>query len=273
MKSRRRGLALMGAGVLIVAGCSSSAFALSVNYVSTAATAQVTCTPAQSVAALKYEQTRVLQELGALRVLHGPEDLAALAFPNPVTGVSYSILTHMYNSLGGMGFTVASRESLNGGAPVAGQPSLLLYMPNPKDGSPTDASKPDYPYTLVGWGYTAPYSPGHPPSFGVDPGLKCLQPSQWLIHERGVHPANTWQYIAVPPKESWHGESAGGTVPTAAQCHCVVGFAHPRAWDLHIFLGSNGIPSVSMFDPFQKIPGFNVGGGVAFYYPAHRPTS
>jgi len=189
-----------------------------------------------------------------------------------VTGVSYSILTHMFNSLGGMGFTVASLQGLSGGHPIAGQPTLLLYRPNPAGGSPTNPSKPDFPYTLVGWGYTAPYVPGQVPTFGNDPGLKCIQPSQWLIHERGVHPGNTWQYIALPPKESWHGQSAGSTVPTAAQCHCIIGFAHPRAWDLHIFLGANGIPTVSMFNPGTPIPGFNVGGGVSFFYPAHTPS-
>jgi hypothetical protein len=273
MKSRRRELALMGAGLLIVAGCSSSAFALSENNVSSAATAPVACTPAQSVAALKYEQARVLQELAPFRVLYNAEDLSALAFPNAVTGVDYSILTHMYNSLGGMGFTVASLQSLTGEQPVAGQPSLLLYRPNPADGSPTDPSKPDFPYTLIGWGYTAPYVPGQTPTFGNDPGLKCIKPSQWLVHERGVHPASNWQFIPLPPKESWHGEAAADTVPTAAECHCVIGMAHPRAWDLHIFLGANGTPTVSMFDPYETIPGFNVGGGIAFFYPAHTPSS
>jgi hypothetical protein len=272
MTSRRRGFALMGAAVVIVAGCSTSAFAISVNNLSSTAAAPAACTQAQTVAALKYEQARILQELGPLRVIQNEEELAELAFPNAVTGISYSILTHMFNSLGGMGFTVASLQGLSGGKPVAGEPTLLLYLPNPKDGSPTDASKPDFPYTLVGWGYTAPYTPGQVPTFGDDPGLKCIKPSQWLIHERGVHPGNTWQYIALPPKESWHGESAGSTVPTAAECRCIVGFAHPRAWDLHIFLGANGIPSVSMFDPFQKIPGFYTGGGIAFFYPARTPN-
>jgi hypothetical protein len=273
MKSRRRELALMGAGLLIVAGCSTSAFALSENNVSSAATAPAACTQAQSVAALKYEQARILQELAPFRVLENPEKLAALAFPNAVTGVSYSILTHMYDPLGGMGFTVASLQGLSGGQPVAGQPTLLLYRPNPAARDVTDPSKPAFPYTLVGWGYTAPYDPGHTPTFGSDPGLKCIRPSQWLVHERGVHPGNTWQFMPLPPKESWHGQAAGQTIPTAAECHCVIGMTHPRVWDLHIFLGSNGIPTVSMFNPGTPIPGFNVGGGVAFFYPARTPAT
>jgi hypothetical protein len=273
MKSRRRELALMAASLLIVAGCSSSAFALSENNESSTSAAPATCTQAQYTAALKYEQTRVLQELAPFRVLYNAGSLAALAFPNAVTGADYSILTHMYNSLGGMGFTVASLQSLSGGQPVAGEPTLLLYRPNPADKDVTDPTKPDFPYTLIGWGYTAPYVPGHAPTFGNDPGLKCIQPNQWVVHERGVHPASNWQYIPLPPKESWHGEAAAQTVPTAAECHCIIGMAHPRVWDLHIFLGSNGIPTVSMFDPYQSIPGFNVGGGVAFFYPAHTPSS
>lgn len=272
MKSRRRELALMGAGMLIVAACSGSAFALSKNNVTSSGAAPVACTQAQTVASLKYEQARILKELAPFRVLENPLSLSALAYPNPVTGASYSILTHMYNSLGGMGFTVSSLQGLSAGQPVAGEPTLLLFRPNPKDGPPTDASKPDFPYTLVGWGYTAPYVPGQPPSFGNDPGLKCIKPSQWLVHERGVHPASNWQFIALPPKESWHGESAGQTIPTAAECHCVMGMDHTRVWDLHIFLGANGIPTVSMFNPGAPIPGFNVGGGVAFFYPAHVPT-
>lgn len=271
MKSRRRGLAFMGASMLIVAGCSTSAFALSENHVSSTTTAPVACTPAQSVAALKYEQARILQEFAPFRTLYNEESLAELSYPNAVTGVSYSVLTHMFNALGGMGFTVASLQGLSGGAPVAGQPTLLLYRPNPAGGSPTDPSKPDFPYTLVGWGYTAPYVPGQVPTFGNDPGLRCIEPSQWLIHERGVHPAPSFQYISLPPKESWHGQSAGSTVPTAAECHCVVGFAHPRAWDLHIFFGANGIPTVSMFNPGAPIPGFGVNDGISFFYPARTP--
>jgi hypothetical protein len=273
MKGRRRKLALMGAGLLIVAGCSSGAFALSENNVSSAATAPAACTQAQSVAALKYEQARILQELAPFRVLENPEALAALAFPNAVTGISYSVLTHMYGTLGGMGFTVASLQGLAGGQPVAGKPTLLLYRPNPAAKDVADPSKPAFPYTLVGWGYTAPYNPGHTPTFGSDPGLKCIKPSQWLVHERGVHPASNWHFIPLPPKESWHGQATGQAVPTAAQCHCVIGMAHPRVWDLHIFLGSNGIPTVSMFNPGTPIPGFNVGGGVAFFYPARTPTT
>jgi hypothetical protein len=273
MKSRRRELALTGVGLLIVAGCSGSAFALSKNNVSSTAAAPAACTPAQSVAALKYEQARMLKELAPFRVLYNPLSLAALNFPNAVTGISYSVLTHMYDSLGGMGFTVASLQGMMGGQVVAGEPTLLLYRPNPADKDVTDPSKPDFPYTLVGWGYTAPYVPGHVPSFGNDPGLKCIQPSQWLIHERGVHPAGSWQFIPLPPEESWHGQAAAQTVPTAAECHCVIGMAHPRVWDLHIFLGANGIPTVSMFNPGTPIPGFDTGGGHAFFYPARVPSS
>ncbi len=68
-----------------------------------------------------------------------------------MTGISYSILTHMFNSLGGMGFTVASLQGLSGGQQIAGQPTFLLYRPNPAGGSPTNPSKPDFPYTLVGF--------------------------------------------------------------------------------------------------------------------------
>lgn len=271
---RRRWLALTAAGMFAVAGCASTALANSTGAGKPDTTATTTaCTQAQTVAALKYEQARVLKEVGQFRVLRNPEDLAELGLPNPLDGAMYDMLPHMYNSLEGMGFTIVNLGLPHNQEPVAGDPTFLLYKPNPKDKDVTDPSKPDFPYTLVGWGYTGLYDPGNTPTFPDDPGLKCIEPTQWLIHERGVHPSNTWQFVPVPPEESWHGEAAGQTMPTAAECHCPVGMPHTRLWDLHFFLGSNGIPTVSMLNPGKPIPGFNTDPGVGFFYPAKPPAT
>jgi hypothetical protein len=256
-----------------VGGCASTALTNSTGAVKSDTTATTACTPAQTVASLKYEQALVLKEVGQFRVLKNAEDLAELGFPNMYTGAMYDMLPHMYNSLKGMGFTIVNLGLPRDQEPVAGDPTFLLYAPNPKDKDVTDPSKPDFPYTLVGWGYTGLYDPGKTPTFPTDPGLKCIKPTQWVIHERGVHPANNWQFVPVPPKESWHGESAGQTMPTAAECHCSVGLPHTRLWDLHFFLGSNGIPTVSMLNPGKPIPGFNTDPGVGFFYPAKPPAT
>jgi hypothetical protein len=91
--------------------------------------------------------------------------------------------------------------------------------------------------------------------------------NDWFVHERSVHPLDTWQNIAVPPVEQFHGQVAGDVPPTAQECDCVVGIPHGRFWDLHLWPGAAGFPTVSMFNPGKPIPGFDALPGIGFFRP------
>jgi hypothetical protein len=259
-------------GLLAVTACSAPVAAkvtAATHNIATSSVTRTTCTTAERNQTLAYEQKRVLSLVGKFRVLRNPEDVAELALPTMQGGI-YEMLPHMYDSMKGMGFTIV--DIGGDGKLRPGIPTFLLYRPNPADKDVTNPAKPDFPYTLVGWGYSVSYTPGTTPSFGDDPGLRCIEPSQWVVHERGVHPADTWEYIPVPPQESYHGQSAGQTLPTSAQCHCPVGMPHPRLWDLHIFLTGKSVPQVSLLNPGRPIPGFNPEVGIGFFYPKSPPT-
>lgn len=220
------------------------------------------CGYVERLRALAAEQRRVLDLVGDLRVLRNQADVDRLAVPNPETGTVYSLLPHMYDSMKGSGFTV-----VNVGMGGPGKPILLLYRPNRTAANVLDPFGADFPYTLVGWGYVSPYVPGQPPVFADDAGLRCLVYKDWLVHERSVHPSDTWQNIVVPPAEQFHGQAAGETPPTAEECNCPVALNHGRFWDVHLWLTGTPVPSVSMLNPGKPIPGFDPVPGVGFFYP------
>lgn len=223
------------------------------------------CTDSERKQALAQEQRRVLESFADVRVLRTEADLTRLS---QFRGDSkYSFPSHAFNSILGMGVAIA-----NVGAPKAGQPHLLLYRPNPDAVSVTDPWGVDLPYELVGWGYGAPYNPQFVPSFGDDPALRCLVPTDWFIHERSVHPNDTWQNIAVPPKEDFPGQVTGGGAPRPEECkpQCV-GMPHPRLWDIHFWADPSGVPVVSMLNPGPPIPGFDP--GKAFFHPPKYPSA
>lgn len=73
----------------------------------------------------------------------------------------------------------------------------------------------------------------------------------------------------MPPEESWHGEDPAAEQPLPSDCEpapCPAGFPHGRLWDIHFWLGGDGVASVSMLSP-ASIPGFDPEVGVAFFYP------
>jgi hypothetical protein len=225
------------------------------------------CTPWERLSTLAVEQHRVLKLLKGFRVLRNQDDLTRLGKLNPTTGTQFAVLPHMYNSMKGIGMTV-----VNDGKQGPGLPTLLFYRPDPWAKNVTQPFVPNFPYRLVGWGYVSPYTPGQAPAYPGDPGLRCIKPSDSFIHERSVHPADTWQNITVPPPEQWHGQVADNDPPTAAECNCVIGLTHGRFWDTHLFLTGTPFPQVSMFNPGWPIPGFDAVVGKGFFYPAHPPA-
>jgi hypothetical protein len=125
-------------------------------------------------------------------------------------------------------------------------PQLLLYAPSPAS-APTDwldFDGEDGPYDLVGWAYIGRYEPGSEP-----PRKPCIDGSEWLVHEAGWHLANGGMLLtpnarAEPPR------------PDAP-----VHFWHPRAWDLHVWLGADAIPVVAYANPSARAGGVRLPAG------------
>jgi hypothetical protein len=131
-------------------------------------------------------------------------------------------------------------------------PPLLLYEPSPTS-SPDDwldFDGPDGPYRLVGWGEIAPYRPGSGP-----PHLPCIAKSEWLVHEAGWHLMDGGMLLT--PK---------ATAAPAHPEHQSSGyFWHPRAWDLHFWIGADGVPDVSFHNPDARRGGVRLPEGAFFY--------
>lgn len=173
------------------------------------------CTPAARTEALRTLQREVLAVVPArLESLD-----AAIAPSGPLAGWR---LSHGHTILATAGAVAV--DDIDAAPPT---PPLLLYAP-----SRVDAGRPHGPYTLVGWGYLAPYRPGAGP-----PRRPCIAPGEWLVHEAGWHLADGRMLLTpgadtqpAPPPEPTH-------------------FWHPRAWDLHVWLGSDGTPTITYANP------------------------
>lgn len=225
------------------------------------------CTAQQRHAALAEEQRLVLQQVGSLSTLRNPADVVALAQRG------WSILSHQWVSFRGVGVAVARTDAaglLVPGlpphshhvitAPRAGLPALLLYKPNPTAADATDPYGPDFPYKLVGWAYAAPYDYNRHATMAG----RCYTRSDWPVHERGIHDFKTWGFVPMPPPEQFHGQARGNEpfVPIPP------GLPHPRVWSLHVWLNRDtGVPSLSILNPHDSIPGIDPQVDIAFFYP------
>jgi uncharacterized repeat protein (TIGR01451 family) len=244
------------------------------------------CTPAERHAELRDEQAVMLDlvshygpgEGQDLTTLNGPEDMVALAQGDPESGTIYSFYDHAFVSFEGMGMAIFNTGD-NGADPAdhtrrrTGKPDLLLYAPDPNAADATDPYGPDFPYELAGWAYSPPYDYSQHPTFLGD----CITRADWFVHERSIHPADTWGTFAVPPDESVHGEHPGQDPILPTECDdpltitaelCPEGFQHPRIWDIHLWPG-NDAASVSMLSP-SPIAGIDPEVGKAFFYPESR---
>lgn len=243
------------------------------------------CTPAERHADLRDEQTVVLDLVSHygpgdgqdLTTLNGPEDMAALARGDAESRTFYSVYDHAFVSFRDMGMAVLNTGD-NGTEPAdhtrrrPGKPDLLLYAPNSLTADATDPDGADFPYNLVGWAYSPLYDPEQHPTFLGG----CVTRADWFVHERGIHPADTWGMVAVPPDEEGrrHGEHPGQDPILASECDdpatiavelCPAGIQHPRIWDIHLWLGKEAA-SISMLSPFP-IAGIDPEVGKAFFYP------
>lgn len=242
------------------------------------------CTPAEREADLRDEQAIILDMVSRygpgdgqdLVTLGGVEDLAALAAGDPESGTRYSFQDHAFVSFRDMGMAIVNTGD-NGADPLdperrtRGKPDLLLYAPNPAAAA-TDPYGPDFPYKLVGWAYSPlTYDYWNAPTFLGE----CIVREDWFVHERGIHPADTWGMVAVPPEdEQFKGEDAGQNPILPIECDadgtlavelCPAGAQHTRIWDIHFWVGKRAA-SVSLLSP-SPLSGIDPDIGTAFFYP------
>jgi hypothetical protein len=124
-------------------------------------------------------------------------------------------------------------------------PHLLLYAPSPSS-TPSDwrdFDGPDGPYQLTGWAYTVRYEPGSRP-----PHRRCIADDEWYVHDAGWHLTNGGMLVTPdatvePPRPKLD-----------------VGFVvwHPQYWDLHVWPGEDGVPTVSFVNPRARPGGLSL---------------
>ncbi|MCX4098274.1 hypothetical protein [Nocardia sp. alder85J] len=235
------------------------------------------CTAQERADSLTADQQRVLNRLGHLRTLNGPDDVMQLAAlgawgPDSHGWVQYRdvgvgllnlprSLDIIARGIDGVTAGTTARDTV-----VSGEPTGLFYRSlNPNPGY-DDAYTPSFPYELVGWFYGAVYTPGITP---IENGL-CVYPTDWGFHERGVHAFPNFDMVMQPPAEPWMGADPG-TIPLALPNP--PGLVHPRAWDLHIWLvPGEDTPITGALDTAQTIAGHDGGIPESFPYP-QGPTA
>jgi hypothetical protein len=145
----------------------------------------------------------------------------------------------------------AGAVGLYSGAVSEPMPPLLLYAPAPSSAKEDwlDFAGEDGPYRLIGWSYTAPYAPESSP-----PKLRCIERDEWFVHEAGWHLKNGGMRL-----------TPGATTEPPGRTTDVL-LWHPRVWDLHVWAGANGVPTVALENPNDP------GGGMelppAAFFPA-----
>ncbi|APE34785.1 hypothetical protein BOX37_13455 [Nocardia mangyaensis] len=229
------------------------------------------CSAQARIASLEHDRDLVLNRLGPLRTLRGPADLAAVSL------AGWTPLSHGVVSYAGMGMVltdtvraaellVNSVEGLTADLPApltvtAGEPAVLFYRSLATGADLGDPVEGDYPYELAGWGHLAKYTPGvYPVSASL-----CLDPTDWFVHERGIHALPSFDMLCRPPEEAIRGGASGALEPSLPDSF---GIPHPRLWDTHIWLRPDGgTPTTAILDDVQEVAGVDWESHESFYFP------
>jgi hypothetical protein len=197
------------------------------------------CPPEERRQALRTLQAYVLQA--------APRELASLAEAvKPGGQLAGWQLTH-----GHVVMAVSGAVSVGNRWAQDPMPPLLQYAPSPSS-SPADwvdFDGPDGPYRLIGWGYLARYQPGSAP-----PSLRCIAASEWFVHEAGWHLKDGGMHLT--PDAS--------VEPPRPQLEAGILMWHPRLWDIHYWIGEDGVPTVSYANPNAPGAGMRLPDGANF---------
>lgn len=192
---------------------------------------QATATTAGCTREERQDALRAMQAEVQLSV---PTDLVSFADARkpggPLEGWG---LSHGYVVLDTAG--AVATDNLQAVPPV---PPLLLYEPSPQS-TPADwldYEGPDDPYRLVGWAYVAPYVFGSEP-----PRRPCIAASEWFVHEAGWHLQDGGMHL-----------TPGATTEPPRPAGLAIHMWHPRVWDLHVWRGEHGVPTISFANPRER---------------------
>ena len=129
-------------------------------------------------------------------------------------------------------------------------PQLLQYAPssasNPRDWLDFDGE--DGPYRLIGWAYLSPFVSTGPPD------RPCIAAAEWFVHDAGWHLLDggmlaTPDAAAEPPRP----ESSVG-----------IFMWHGKQWDLHLWIGEDGLPTISFGNPAPPGGGYQLPDWVSY---------
>jgi hypothetical protein len=180
----------------------------------------------------------------------------------------YNLPAHAFATITGNGYALARDgdiDQFDGSASYdLSEPFMLFYSPT---GPPTLQRLggtyhdliPDPPYQLIGWGYAFDYEPGEPPS------LTGVPSEAWFVHEAGWHHTGG-DMTLTPPEEYYPGENDIEEAPNNSRPINGIKW-HERVWDLHMWIDPDGVPIMSIFEPFDSLPGgtLDLPDGVFFY--------
>ena len=131
-------------------------------------------------------------------------------------------------------------------------PQLLQYAPSASS-SPADwldFDGPDGPYRLIGWAYLVPSQPGsHPPI------RRCIAASEWFIHDAGWHLKDGGMLVT----------PGALTEPPRPQLDVGIHSWHHPWWDIHFWIGEDGVPTISFANPKAPGGGRHLPDGASYY--------
>jgi hypothetical protein len=130
-------------------------------------------------------------------------------------------------------------------------PQLLIYEPSAQS-TPDDwldFDRPDDPYRLVGWAFMEPYTPGSAP-----PRRRCIASVEWLVHEAGWHLKDGGMHL-----------TPGAAMEPARPRELAIHMWHPRVWDVHMWRGDEGVPTIAFANPTARRGGKDLPRDAFFY--------
>jgi hypothetical protein len=203
------------------------------------ATAHTGCSPEERRAALRELQTQVLRV--------APLEVASFAEATKSGGALPGWrLSHGLAVLLGSGSVAV--DNLGARDPM---PQVLLYAPAADSAATTwtDFDGSDGPYRLAGWGYAARYQPGSQP-----PTRRCIAADEWFVHEAGWHLRDGGMQLTPGAVQE----------PPRPQPDDQIYFWHPRVWDIHVWRGENGEPTIAFRNPSARPGGVTMPEGAFF---------
>lgn len=228
------------------------------------------CTAAERREVLRVERHRVLERVGELRVSAVRATWQGWPWPTLRPAGLQRLPPHVHER----GRHGVRRSQRRRSGPRPPGPASVPSEPSSNQCDGPLRSRLSL-HTGGGWAYLRAYEPGAPPQGDDDPDL-CLTAQDWFIRERSVHPGDDWTNVAVPPAEDFAGQVEANEPPLPHECEgpSCVGVPHGRMWDVDLWVGDSGVPTVAMLNPGEPISGWdpNVGEDFFFTEPAARST-